>query len=104
MILSFQVAMAASFISSIIAAFSHKFDDGVFGKVALSLIGLLSYFGMVNLYHGLMPNDMLIYGIAFAATFLLARQYWLEVFNHFRPKIIIMLKNERAKSAARGHK
>ena len=103
MILSFQVAMAASFFSSIIAAFSHKFDDGFFGKVALSCIGLCSFFGYVNLSHGLVPEDAIIV-VILSGLFLVARQYWLELFSKYKPKVIIMIKSERSKSAVRGRK
>lgn len=103
MILSIQVAMVASFISSLVAAFSHKFDDGFIGKIALSCIGLFSFFGLVNLYHGIIPEDAII-GIELAAISLIVRQYGLEVFNIFKPKLMAFIKHEQAKIAAKGHK
>lgn len=103
MILSIQVVMVLIFTSSMVAIFSHKFDDGIVGKIALSCIALCSYFSFVNLTHGLISDDLNI-TIAIAAFSLCIRHYWMWIFNHFRPRLMIMIKHEKAKIITRGHK
>lgn len=103
MMASIQVAMVIIFVSAIVAIFSKKFDDGTVGKIALSCIALCSYFGFVNLSHGIMPEESI--SIIILASFsLVVRQYWIDIFTHLKPRIIILIKHERAKMMSRGNK
>ena len=103
MITSIQFVMPVTFLASIIAIFSHKFDDGFIGKICLSIIAIFSWFGFINALHGIMPVKS-ISVIMLSFCLMLVRHIAIGIFSYYRPRIMAYIEREKTKLAARHHK
>lgn len=96
-----KISLILIFFLAILAMTSHRYDDGVFGKIILFISAVFSAFGFFVIEKlNIFPERSLV-ALSWCLGAIIGRDVLMAVYHHYKPKLIIHIKQCNAKVASR---
>lgn len=97
-----KISLVVIFTMAVIGMVSNRYDDGLFGKIILFISAVLSAFGFFVIEKlNIMPDRSLV-SLSWCLGAIIGREVVVAVYSHYKPKLIIHIKQCNAKVASRG--
>lgn len=97
-----KISLIFIFTVAVVGMVSNRYDDGLFGKIILFISAVFSAFGFFVIQKlNIMPDRSLV-ALSWCLGAIIGREVVVAVYNHYKPKLIIHIKQCNSKVASKG--